>query len=129
MQIVFRFLKGEVTLWKSFWLVSVQPLLPFICEVVYNLLIPKPIYPYEYSFYSIVIRLSVYLLFLLMLLGLVHGTWKSANSYEGKLVWKWLARFVLLVNTVFLLFGLFFNAVELVHIDTKKYPYELKLTS
>ena len=125
MRLLVNFLNGEVTLWKSFWLVSAQPFMVALMELLYQLLIPRPIYPYAYSFYSIVIRLSLVNLFTLVCVVLVYGTWKSTQTYEGARVWKWLARLVLIFNALCICLSLLLHVSDLIHIDPKFYPYEL----
>jgi len=128
MSFVSRFLRGEMALWKSFWLASAQPFTLILIEFVYQFLFPRPFYPHQYSLYSIAIRLSVYLFFLLTVLVLAYGTWKSASKYEGKSFLKWLAKLVLIFNALCICLSLLMHAVEFVQLDPIYYPYELKNT-
>ena len=127
MSFVLRFLRGEVALWKSFWLVTAQPFMVVLMELLYQFLIPRPIYPFAYSFYSIVIRLSLVNLFLLLCIALVYGTWKSTIRYEGAKVWKWLARLVIIFNALWIFLGLLLHGSDLIYIDPKYFPYELNI--
>lgn len=126
MRCLISFLKGEVTLWKSFWLVSAQPFLIVISELLYHVLIPREIYPNAYTYYSIIVRLSCVIVYLLVFLALVYGAWKSSSKYEASMIWKWLARLVLMLNTLYLCVGLFMNSMELSNINPKYYPYEIE---
>jgi hypothetical protein len=119
------FLRGEVALWKSFWFVSAQPFTVILMEAAYQFLIPREIYPFAYSYYSIIIRLTIINLLSLMCAFLVYGTWQSTNNYEGKKIWKWLARLILIFNALCICLGLFLHISQLAHIDPKNYPYEL----
>jgi hypothetical protein len=124
-----RFLKGEVTLWKAFWLVSAQPFMVIYTEALHQLLIPREVYPFAYSYYSIITRLSIINLFLLLCVVLVYGTWKSTSNYQGAMYWKWLTRLVLIFNALSLCLGLFLQGSQLADIDPKYYPYQLKTPS
>ena len=126
MLMIRKFLRGDVTLWKSFWFVSAQPFLIVLNEALYQLLVPREIYPFAYSYYSIITRLSIINLFSLLCVALVYGTWKSTSNYEGAMYWKWLARVVLIFNALALCLGLFLNCSQLAYIDSKYYPYELE---
>jgi hypothetical protein len=126
MSVVKRFLRGEVTLWKSFWLVSAQPFLIVISELLYHFFVPREIYPNAYTYYSIIVRLSCVIFYLLVFVALVHGTWKSSSKYEASIIWKWLARLVLILNALYLCLGLFMNSMELSNISPKYFPYELE---
>jgi hypothetical protein len=129
MSFVKRFLRGEVTLWKSFWLVSAQPFLIILMESLYQFLIPREIYPFAYSYYSIITRLSIVNLFSLLCAVLVYGTWRSTSNYEGASAWKWLARLVLIFNVLWICLGLLLHGSDLIYIDPKYFPYELNTTS
>jgi hypothetical protein len=126
MSFVSRFLKGEVTLWKSFWLVSAQPLIVAISVLLYEFFIPRPIYPDAYLYTSIIVRLSCVIFYSLVFLGLVYGTWKSTNNYQGPNFWKWLARLVLIANALMLCIGLFVNSMELAYVDHEYFPRDFK---
>lgn len=126
MSYITRFLRGDVKLWQSFWLVFVIPSVLFLTDTVHVFLIPKPIYPYAYSFYSMTIRLATYICFLLIVLALAYGTWKSAKQYVGLQLWKLLAQIFLLINILLILLALLFTSIELYQIDSEVYPYDLK---
>ena len=121
-----RYLRGDVKLWQSFWLVFAIPCTLFLTDKVYKFLIPREIYPYAYSFYSITIRLSTFICFLLILLVLGYGTWKSAKKYEGSKWLKWLSQLVLIANALLILLALVFTSNELFQIDSESYPYDLR---
>jgi hypothetical protein len=122
-----RFFRGEVALWKAFWILSAQPFIVILIEVLYQLLIPREIYPFAYSYYSLITRLSVINLFSLLCAVLVYGTWKSTSNYEGARGWKWLARLVLIFNALCICLGLFFHGSQLAYIDSKYHQYELEV--
>ena len=122
-----RYLRGDVNLWQSFWLVFAIPCTLFLTDKVYKFLIPREIYPYAYSFYSITIRLSTFICFLLILLVLGYGTWKSAKKYVGLRLWKLLAQLFLIMNILLILLALLFTSRELYEIDSESYPYDLKV--
>ena len=126
MLLINKFLKGEIALWKSFWLVFAIPCTLFLTDKVHNFLIPREIYPYAYSFYSITIRLSAFICFLLILIVLAYGTWKSAKKYEGSKWLKWLSQLVLIANALLILLALVFTSNELFQIDSESYPYDLR---
>ena len=122
-----RYLRGDVKLWQSFWLVFAIPCTLFLTDKVYKFLIPREIYPYAYSFYSITIRLSIFICFILILLVLGYGTWKSTKKYVGLRLWKLLAQLFLIMNILLILLALLFTSRELYEIDSESYPYDLKV--
>ena len=126
MHYVGRFFRGEVTLWKSFWIVSAQPLLPILSSLLYELFIPRPIYPNAYLYTSIIVRLSCVIFYLLVFLAFVYGAWRSTNNYEGAKVWKWLARLVLIANALMMCMGLFVSSMELANVDHESFPHDFK---
>ena len=126
MSFITSFLKGDLKLWKSFWLVFAIPCTLFLTDKVYKFLIPREIYPYAYSFYSITIRLSTFICFLLILIVLAYGTWKSAKKYEGSQWLKGLAKLVVIANAILIILALLFTSRELYQIDSEYYPYDLK---
>ena len=126
MPFIYRFINGDVKLWQSFWLVFAIPCILFLTDKVHNFLIPREIYPYAYSFYSITIRLSIFICFLLILLFLAYGTWKSAKKYEGSKWLKWLSQLVLIANALLIILALVFTSNELFQIDSESYPYDLR---
>ena len=117
MPFIYRFINGDVKLWQSFWLVFAIPFTLFLTDKVYKFLIPREIYPYAYSFYSITVRLSIFICFLLILIVLAYGTWKSAKKYEGFKWWKWLTQLVLSVSVFLILLALLFTSREFYKID------------
>jgi len=125
MSLIFRFFSGGMKLWHSFWLIFIFPCTLFLTDKVYNFLIPREIYPYAYSFYSITIRLSAFICFLLILIVLAYGTWKSAKKYEGSKWLKWLSQLVLIANALLILLALVFTSIKLFQIDSESYPYDL----
>jgi hypothetical protein len=126
MSFIYRFINGDVKLWQSFWLVFAIPFTLLLTDKVYKFLIPREIYPYAYSFYSITIRLSIFICFLLILIVLAYGTWKSAKKYEGSKWLKWLSQLVLIANALLILLALVFTSNELFQIDSESYPYDLR---
>ena len=126
MPFIYRFINGYVKLWQSFWLVFAIPCTLFLTDKVYKFLIPREIYPYAYSFYSITIRLSTFICFLLILLVLAYGTWKSTKKYFGLHLWKLLTQLFLIINILLILLALLFTSRELYQIDSEYYPYDLK---
>jgi hypothetical protein len=127
MPFIYRFINGDVKLWQSFWLVFAIPFTLFLTDKVYKFLIPREIYPYAYSFYSITVRLSIFICFLLILIVLAYGTWKSAKKYEGFKWWKWLTQLVLSVSVFLILLALLFTSREFYKIDSEAYPYDLRI--
>jgi ABC-type Fe3+ transport system permease subunit len=125
MLLINKFFKGDLKLWQSFWLVFSTPCTLFLTDKVHNFIIPREIYPYAYSFYSITIRLSTFICFLLILLFLAYGTWKSAKKYEGSKWLKWLSQLVLIANGLLILLAFVFTSNELFQIDSEYYPYDL----
>jgi hypothetical protein len=126
MPFIYRFINGDVKLWQSFWIVFAIPCTLFLTDKVHNFLIPREIYPYAYSFYSITIRLSTFICFLLILIVLAYGTWKSAKKYEGSKWLKGLAKLVVIANALLIILSLVFTSNELFQIDSESYPYDLR---
>jgi hypothetical protein len=76
-----RYLKGDVKLWQSFWLVTLPLFVLLISDTIGNFLMPYSIR--DYSVNSAVIRLLAMLIVLVLCLLTIVGTWKSSSKYEG----------------------------------------------
>lgn len=76
-----RYLRGDVKLWQSFWLVTLPLFVLLISETIGNFLMPYSIR--DYSVNSAVIRLLAMLIVLVLCLLTIVGTWKSSSKYEG----------------------------------------------
>ena len=76
-----RYLRGDVKLWQSFWLVTLPLFVLLISDTIGNFLMPYSIR--DYSVNSAVIRLLAMLIVLVLCLLTIVGTWKSSSKYEG----------------------------------------------
>ena len=76
-----RYLRGDVKLWQSFWLVTLPLFVLLISDTIGNFLMPYSIR--DYSVNSAVIRLLAMLIVLVVCLLTIVGTWKSSSKYEG----------------------------------------------
>ena len=76
-----RYLRGDVKLWQSFWLVTLPLFVLLISDTIGNFLMPYSIR--DYSVISAVIRLLAMLIVLVLCLLTIVGTWKSSSKYEG----------------------------------------------
>jgi hypothetical protein len=76
-----RYLRGDVKLWQSFWLVTLPLFVLYISNTIGSFLMPYSIR--DYSANSAVIRLLAMLIVLVVCLLTIVGTWKSSTKYEG----------------------------------------------
>lgn len=111
MSFVSRFLKGEVTLWKSFWFGAFVASFELWVTMFGHFILPMP--TYRYSVEEAIVRVSILIAYIALHLPFFYGTWKSASNYEGKLIWKISAKFVCGLFVLVLLFGLFVQGMEL----------------
>ena len=85
--IITKFIKGEITLWKSFWLVGY--LYPSILSII---------------FYLFALSELLFLIYIVFYPFYLIGIWRSANNYKGKKIWKYLTKTWIVVSTLVLLF-------------------------
>lgn len=111
MSFVSRFLKGEVTLWKSFWYGAFVASLELWGTMFGHFILPMP--TYRYSVEEAIVRVSILIAYIALHLPFFYGTWKSASNYEGKLTLRISAKFICGLFILVLLFGLFFESMEL----------------
>jgi uncharacterized membrane protein len=84
-----EFINGDLTLWQSYWVVSVLISYPvgFICGFVGRLLSPDN--PF-----------IIYLGVVAWLIFVTIGTWRAADKYNGSNVWSTLAKIMLVVSWI-----------------------------
>ena len=82
MNILNKFWKGEITLWKSFWggILIIYPLGLAIAVVISTII--DSITPISIAMPVIVIFFSI-------------GVWRSANKYQGSKFWVWFVKIYL----------------------------------
>ena len=85
--IIIKFIKGEIPLWKSLWLVGY--LYPSIVSIV---------------FYLFALSELLFLAYLVFYPFYLIGIWRSTNNYKGKKIWKYLTKTWIVVSTLVLLF-------------------------
>jgi hypothetical protein len=107
MSIVSRFIRGEVSLWKSFWLFTFPYSWYFAFEGLTWL--PRPFLTYSPT--ESYVRLFIFLLSALIGVLFTYGTLNTIKKYEGKFVWKSFAKYycylVLLVYALCLYQGIY----------------------
>tara|TARA_Y100000294_G_C8465994_1_gene300651 strand:+ start:392 stop:694 length:303 start_codon:yes stop_codon:yes gene_type:complete len=88
MSLIIKFWNGDVTLWKSYWLVGViiGNLIAFIVGFIYYFLING------YNDETVALLLSPFLIYLLV------GIWRSAGKYTGHKAWAYSARFFTIIG-------------------------------
>ena len=110
-KIISRFLRGEITLWRSYWLVG-ELLNAIFILLIFNLEIylfgNNQITTYipfldfsNFSFFSKMI-LIIWTIFL------TTGIWRSAEKYNGSIIWI-IATFIFLSYRIFTLRLIFFG--------------------
>ena len=93
MKLISNFFNGNITLWKSFWIVG-------FC------------YPYIVGFFFVILESlglqvegTLYIVFSTMLVCQIFatiGVWRSANKYKGKKIFGILAKAFMLVAFIFI---------------------------
>ncbi len=110
-KIISRFLRGEITLWRSYWLVgellnALFILLIFNIEVYLfgNNQFTNSLPFLDFSNFSLLSKLIL----ILWTVFLTIGIWRSAENYNGSIIWI-LATFIFLSYRIFALRLIFFG--------------------
>jgi len=110
-KIISRFWRGEITLWRSYWLVGELLNLIFIL-LIFNLEIYlfgnnqfTNFLPFlDFSNFSLLSKLIL----ILWTVFLTTGIWRSAENYNGSIIWI-IATFIFLSYRIFTLRLIFFG--------------------
>jgi hypothetical protein len=110
-KIISKFFRGEITLWRSYWLVG-ELLNALFILVIFNL----EIYVFDnnkfssslpfldFSNFSLLSKLSL----LIWTIFITIGIWRSAENYKGNIFWI-IATFLFLSYRIFSLRLIFFG--------------------
>lgn len=98
-----RFLRGEVTLWKSFWFGSFLSVVELFSTAFGHYIMPMPYY--RYSDDEAIVRITLLMIYVAVHIPFLYGTWKSANKYDGETVWAICAKLFCGLIFLVLLFG------------------------
>ena len=110
-KIISRFLRGEITLWRSYWLVG-ELLNALFILLIFNLEIylfgnnqfTNSLPFLDFSNFSLLSKLIL----ILWTVFLTIGIWRSAENYNGSIIWI-LATFIFLSYRIFALRLIFFG--------------------
>ena len=110
-KIIHRFWRGEITLWKSYWLVGELSNAVFIL-IIFNLEIylfgnnqfTSSLPFLDFSNFSLLSKLVL----ILWTIFLTIGIWRSAENYKGRIIWIVLTM-ILLSYRIFALRSLILN--------------------
>ena len=110
-KIISRFWRGEITLWRSYWLVG-ELLNALFILLIFNLEIYlfgnnqfTNFLPFlDFSNFSILSKLIL----ILWTVFLTTGIWRSAENYNGSIIWI-IATFIFLSYRIFTLRLIFFG--------------------
>lgn len=110
-KIIRRFLRGEITLWRSYWLVgellnAVFILLIFNVEIYLfdNNQFTNSLPFLDFSNFSFLSKLIL----IIWTIFLTIGIWRSAENYKGNIIWI-IATFIFLSYRIFSLRLIFFG--------------------
>ena len=110
-KIVYKFLNGKITLWKSYWLVGEVLNALFILLIVNleiyifnNSNITSTLPFLDFSNFTIFSKITL----IIWTIFVTVGIWKSAESYKGSIIWV-VATFLFLSYRVFSLRLIFFG--------------------
>ena len=81
--------EGKITLWKTFWGISFVFLIIF---VPIELLVSEDNYP---------VRAFLNILYLIFSVFSLICVWRSANNYNGRRVWYYLAKLTAIIDVMF----------------------------
>jgi len=110
-KIISRFWRGEITLWRSYWLVG-ELLNAIFILLIFNLEIYlfgntqfTNFLPFlDFSNFSLLSKLIL----ILWTVFLTTGIWRSAENYNGSIIWI-IATFIFLSYRIFTLRLIFFG--------------------
>ena len=97
------FLRGEVTLWKSFWFGSFLSVVELFCTKFGHFIMPMP--SYRYSDDEAIVRITLLMIYVAVHIPFLYGTWKSANKYDGQTIWAICAKLFCGLIFLVILFG------------------------
>ena len=110
-KIIIRFYKGQITLWRSYWLVgelfnALLILLIFNLEIyIFNNNQFTNSLPFlDFSNFSVLSKL----LLVIWTFFLTIGIWRSAENYKGNIIWI-IATFIVLSYRIYTLRLIFFG--------------------
>lgn len=118
MNLIKRLWKGEIPLWKTFWLYGV--LLPVLVMILYPI-------PLKILVHFIFIYIA-YIFALTILMGLVYpviifvAIWRSAGKYEGDKIWAWLSKISVIFMVAIFLLIVFLSVFSIRHIIVNRNP-------
>jgi len=106
-----RFLKGEITLWRSYWLVgellnALFILLIFNFEIYFfgNNQFSGSLPFLDFSNFSLLSKLII----IIWTIYITIGIWRSAENYRGNIIWV-ICTFIFLAYRIFTLRLIFFG--------------------
>ena len=110
-KIIYRFWKGEITLWRSYWLIG-ELLNALFLLIIFNLEIYlignnqfSSSLPFlDFSNFSFISKLILVLWTVFISIGI----WRSAENYNGSIIWI-IATFIFISYRVFTLRLIFFG--------------------
>ena len=109
--IIKRFFRGEITLWRSYWLVG-ELLNALFILIIFNIdiylfknnLISNSLPFLDFSNFTIISK--IILIFWTIFISI--GIWRSAENYKGSIIWI-IATFIFLSYRIFSLRLIFFG--------------------
>ena len=110
-KIIYRFWKGEITLWRSYWLIG-ELLNALFILIIFNLEIyifgnnqfTSSLPFLDFSNFSFISKLIL----ILWTVFISIGIWRSAENYNGSIIWI-IATFIFISYRVFTLRLIFFG--------------------
>lgn len=110
-KIIFRFWRGEITLWRSYWLVG-EILNALFILAIFNLEIyffnnnqfTNSLPFLDFSNFTLISKLIL----IIWTMFITIGIWKSAENYRGSIIWI-IATFLFLSYRIFNLRLIFFS--------------------
>ena len=110
-KIIIRFWKGEITLWRSYWLVG-EILNALFILAIFNLEIylfnnnqfTNSLPFLDFSNFTLISKITL----IIWTMFITIGIWKSAENYRGSIIWI-IATFLFLSYRIFNLRLIFFS--------------------
>jgi hypothetical protein len=99
MSLVSRVWRGEITLWKTYWLGSLfLGALSTVCALV-ALFLAEGYVHHKFSSTTFLVLLIAFAAVEIWAWGLLlGGVWRSAGNYQGPAIWKILARIMVVIG-------------------------------
>jgi hypothetical protein len=118
MNLIKKLWRGEIPLWQTFWLYGV--LFPIVVLILYP--IPLKILVHFIFIYMVYIFAFFIVMGLLYPVVIFVAIWRSAGKYEGRKIWMWLLKILVVVMIIIFLLIVFLSVLSIHQVLINRNP-------